>query len=165
MTSDRLFAVRCALFGVLLVPMVHDETVQAQNKKDAYACKEPDPTALCTARTMCGSASRPCSVDVKRTAAAASATPSISGAKGNSPFCVKVGTTVVWKSDTKHQGFVVDMGPNSPFAEEDIIGGSNRSVTVVAKNPGCYRYTAGACLSGAIYGMCGNSNAEMVVVH
>lgn len=154
---------RCALLTVLLVLLVHNETAQAQ-KKNQYACVEPDPTAYCTARAMCGSASSPCSVDVKRTSEAASATPSIPGAKGNAPFCVKVGTTVVWKSETKHQGFVVDMGPNSPFAVDDIIGGSDKSVTVVAKNPGCYRYSAGACLSGGIYGMCGNGNAEIVVI-
>jgi plastocyanin len=77
---------------------------------------------------------------------------------------VKAGTQVTWKSDTKHQGFVVDFGPNSPFDTPDIIGGSDRSVTTTAKTPGCYRYSAGACLSGAIYGMCGNSNAEVVVL-
>jgi plastocyanin len=101
---------------------------------------------------------------VKRTSNAASATPSIPGAKGNSTFCVKAGTTVIWKSDTKHQGFVVDMGPTSPFDTSDIIGGSDKSVTVTAKTPGCYRFSAGACLSGAIYGMCGNGNAQLVVV-
>jgi len=113
---------------------------------------------------MCGSGSQSCSVDIKRTSNAASATPGFPGAKGNSTFCVKAGTTVVWKSDTKHQGFIVDMGPNSPFDADDIIGGSNKSVTVLAKTPGCYRYSVGACISGEIYGMCGNSTAELVVV-
>jgi plastocyanin len=140
-------------------------TLQAQNKKSGkYACSEADPASLCNSGNTCGSASAPCEVDVKRTANAASATPSIAGAKGNSTFCVKAGTTVVWKSDTKHQGFVVDMGPTSPFdPPDDIVGGSNKSVTVVAKTPGCYKYSAGACLSGAIYGMCGNSTAELIV--
>jgi plastocyanin len=77
---------------------------------------------------------------------------------------VKAGTTVVWKSDTKHQGFIVDMGPTSPFNIDDIIGGSNKSVSVVAKTPGCYKYSVGACISGEIYGMCGNSTAEVVIV-
>lgn len=160
----RIYAIRCALLVILLVVLAHGETGQAQNKKNPYACVEPDPMAYCAASSTCGSASTPCSVDVKRTSDAASATPSIPGAKGNSPFCVKAGTQVVWKSETKHQGFVVDMGPNSPFAVDDIIGGSDRSVTVVAKTPGCYRYSAGACLSGAIYGMCGSGAAELIVI-
>jgi hypothetical protein len=56
------------------------------------------------------------------------------------------------------------MGPKTPFAIDDIIGGSDKSVTLVAKTPGCYKYSVGACLSGAIYGMCGNSTAELVVI-
>ena len=156
----RDFAIRCTLFAIPLV--LFAVTTQAQKSK--YACSEPDPASLCTASNTCGSASASCSVDVKRTANSASATPSIQGAKGNSTFCVKAGTTVVWKSDTKHQGFIVDMGPKTPFDTGDIIGGSERSVNTVAKTPGCYRYSVGACLSGAIYGMCGNSTAELVVV-
>ena len=117
---------------------------------------------FCTAANTC---SENCSVDVKRTSQAASATPSYPGAKGNSTFCVKTGTQVTWKSDTKRQGFVVDMGPNPPFdPPDDIIGGSDKSVTVTAKTPGCYRYSAGACLSGAIYGMCGTGYAEVVIL-
>jgi plastocyanin len=147
---------------ILALPIVLLAQLQsAYAQKNSYACKEPDPTALCTAANTC---SENCSVDVKRTSQAASATPSFPGAKGNSTFCVKAGTQVTWKSDTKHQGFVVDFGPNSPFDTPDIIGGSDRSVTTTAKTPGCYRYSAGACLSGAIYGMCGNSNAEVVVL-
>ena len=148
--------------GILLVfPLV---MAQAQNKSNKYACSDPNPASVCTANNTCGSASEPCSVDVKRTADSASATPSIQDAKGNSTFCVKAGTAVVWKSDTKHQGFIVDMGPKTPFTIDDIIGGSDKSVTLVAKTPGCYKYSVGACLSGAIYGMCGNSTAELVVI-
>ena len=153
------FVFRCAPLA-LLVLLAQDQTAHAQ-KKNSYACKEPDPTALCTAANTCSGS---CSVDVKRTSQAASATPSISGAKGNSTFCVKTGTQVTWKSDTKHQGFVVDMGPNSPFDIPDIIGSSDKSVTVTATTPGCYRYSAGACLSGAIYGMCGTGYAEIVIL-
>jgi len=53
---------------------------------------------MCTAENTCGSATTPCSVDVRRTANAASSTPSIPNAKGNSLFCLKPGTTVQWKS-------------------------------------------------------------------
>jgi hypothetical protein len=163
MTTRPLYVIGLviALSSALLAP---DETARAQ-KKNSYTCREPDPTALCTAANTCGSASEPCSVDVKRTSNAASATPGIPGAKGNSTFCVKAGTSVIWKSDTKHQGFIVDMGPTSPFdPPDDIVGGSQKSVTVTAKTPGCYRFSAGACLSGAIYGMCGNGTAELVIV-
>lgn len=164
MTINRFPAIRCVLLATLLFPVTRDEVAQAQNKTAKYACSESDPAALCNAGNTCGSTSSACSIDVKRTTDAASATPSIPGAKGNSTFCVKAGTTVVWKSETKHQGFVVDMGPNTPFDVDDIIGGSDRSVTVVAKKPGCYKYSAGACVSGEIYGMCGNSTAELIVV-
>jgi plastocyanin len=164
MKIHGLYAMRCAMLALPLVLLVHNQNAHAQ-KKNPYVCKEPDPTALCTAATTCGSTSEPCSVDVKRTSNAASATPSIPGAKGNATFCVKAGTSVTWKSDTKHQGFVVDMGPTSPFdPPDDIVGGSAKSVTVTAKTPGCYRFSAGACLSGAIYGMCGNGTAELVIL-
>jgi plastocyanin len=158
MTNYRIVA-RLSILALPIVLLTQLQSAYAQ--KNTYACKEPDPTALCTAVNTCSGS---CSVDVKRTANAASATPSFSGAKGNSTFCVKVGTQVTWKSDTKHQGFVVDFGPTTPFDTPDIIGGSDKSVTTTAKTPGCYRYSAGACLSGAIYGMCGNTNAEVVVL-
>lgn len=149
--------------ALLLVVLIQATMAQAQNKKNPYACSETNQASLCGPANMCGSASQPCSVDIKRTTNGASATPSVAGAKANSTFCVKVGTTVVWKSDTKHQGFVVDMGPSSPFGVADIIGGSDRSVTVMAKTPGCYKFSAGACISGEIYGMCGNGTSQIVI--
>jgi plastocyanin len=161
MTTNRGVTVIVALSLVL---PVYAATAQAQNKTDAYACAEANPTSLCGPANMCGSASEPCSVDIKRTENSASATPGFPGAKGNSTFCVKAGTTVVWKSDTKHQGFIVDMGPTSPFNVDDIIGGSSKSVSAVANTPGCYKYSVGACISGEIYGMCGNSKAEFVIL-
>lgn len=149
--------------ALLLIMLIHATMAQAQNRKNSYACSETNQAALCGPANMCGSATQPCSVDVKRTTNGASATPSIAGAKANATFCVKVGTKVVWKSDTKHQGFIVDMGPTSPFGVDDIIGGSDRSVTVVAKTPGCYKFSTGACISGEIYGMCGNSTSQIVI--
>jgi plastocyanin len=153
------FVLKGAMLALPVIMLSRDLSAPAQ--KISYACKEANPAAMCTAANTCAGS---CSVDVKRTAQAASATPSFPGAKENSIFCVKVGTQVTWKSETKHQGFIVDMGPNSPFDLHDIIGGSDRSVTTTAKTPGCYRYSSGACLSGAIYGMCGNGNAEVVVL-
>src|ERR1700688_3250626 len=98
----------------LLLPIVVLSTyATAQSKSNKYACSEANPAQLCVAANTCGSASSPCSVDVKRTANAASSTPDIPNAKSNSLFCVKAGTTVQWKSTGKNIGFVVDFGPTS----------------------------------------------------
>lgn len=59
---------------------------------------------------------------------------------------------------------VVDVGPSSPFEPGGaIIGGTDRTISVVARKAGCYKYSAGACMSGAIYGMCGTADAEFIV--
>jgi hypothetical protein len=155
-------AASCTSLCLMLFALLSNAT--AQSKSSKYACSEPNPAQLCSVANTCGSASTPCSVDVKRTSDSASATPGIPNAKGNSLFCVKVGTTVAWKSTGKDNGFVVDVGPASPFEPAGaIIGGSDRSVSVVAKRPGCFKYSAGACQSGATYGMCDTANAEFVV--
>jgi plastocyanin len=151
--------------SLILPLLVLSAYAPAQSKSNAFACKEANAAQLCNAANTCGSTSTSCGVDVKRTSSAASSTPDIPGAKSNSLFCVKAGTTVEWKSTGKDIGFVVDFGSASPFAPAGaIIGGSDRSRAVVAKTPGCYRYSAGACMSGAIYGMCGQTNAEVVVI-
>ena len=130
-----------------------------------YACTEPNPQSLCNTSNTCGSSSSPCTVDVKRDSDGASATPDITGAKGNSTFCVKSGTTIVWETTQKNTGFVVDFGSPSPFGSEDaIIGGAKRSVSVTAMKPGCYKYSAGACISGEIQGMCGDGSAEAIIL-
>ncbi|HEY6412334.1 MAG TPA: hypothetical protein VIX42_01520 [Edaphobacter sp.] len=104
-------------------------------------------------------------MDVKRTGSSASSTPSIPGAKNGSLFCVKQGTQLIWKSSEKNTGFVIDVGPIAAFEPDGaIIGGSSKDVTVVAKTPGCYRYSAGACVSGAIYGMCKTTNGELIIL-
>jgi plastocyanin len=136
----------------------------AQSVSGKYACSEPNPLQQCNASNTCGSAAAPCMVDVKRTGKGASTTASIPKAKSNEAFCVKAGTTVTWKSSAKDIGFLIDFGSSSPFEPSGpITGGSDRSVSVVAKKPGCYKYSAGACLSGEIYGMCGTGNAEIIV--
>lgn len=156
------FAVTCAALLLMLAVLSSNAAAQSQSSK--YACSEVSPAQLCTTANTCGSASSPCTVDIKRTSDSASSTPSIPNAKGNSLFCVKVGTTVKWVSTEKDNGFVVDVGPSSPFDPAGaIIGGSDRSVSVVAKRPGCFRYSAGACRAGAIYGMCGTANPELIV--
>ena len=166
MTIARLKALR---FLPLVLPIIlvtcGGAALAQKQKKDPYACKEPNPESLCTADNTCGSSNQPCSVDVKRSSNAATATPDVPKAKGNQTFCVKADTSIIWHSDSKHQGFVVDFGPNEPFDPTgDIIGGSDKAVTVRAKVPGCYRFSAGACLSGAVYGMCGNGSAELIIL-
>ena len=162
MTRNRPVEFKCTS---LLLPIVVLSTyATAQSKSNPYACSPSVSAQMCTAENTCGSGSNPCSVDVKRTANAASSTPSIPNAKGNSLFCIKPGTTVQWKSTGKDIGFVVDFGPASPFdPPRAIIGGTDRTVTVVAKKAGCYKYSAGACRSGAIYGMCGQTNAQLII--
>ena len=141
---------------------------EQQGKNNKYVCSESNPGSMCTAATTCGSASSPCVVDIKRRgSASATSTPDIPNAKGNASFCLTVGTTVTWQSSSKNTGFVLDFGSSSPFETPNtpgtIIGGADRPVSVVAKKPGCYKYTVGACTSGTTYGMCGSSSAEIVV--
>jgi len=131
---------------------------------ESHVCSQPSPQAICTAENTCGSASAPCIIDVKRGGSSASMTPSIPGAKGNAPFCVRTGTTITWQSSSKNTGFTVDFGSSSPFDRDGaIIGGSDRSVSVVAKKEGCYKVSFGACIPGAIYGMCAEGSAEVVI--
>jgi hypothetical protein len=35
---------------------------------------------------------------------------------------------------------------------------------VTAVKAGCYKYSAGACISGAIQGMCGSAAAEAIIL-
>ncbi len=70
---------------------------------------------------------------------------------------MKTGTTIVWSSTQKNTGFVVDFGSSSPFTPDDaIVGGAKHPVSVTAMKAGCYKYSAGACISGEIQGMCGS---------
>ena len=163
MTIHRCFVIKCTLLALLVFLLAG--YAAAQSKSSKYACSEANPAQLCNSSNTCGSASTPCEVDVKRTANGASSTPSIPGAKSNALFCVKACTTVTWKSTGKNIGFMVDAGTPSPFEPGGAIsGGSDRSVSVVAKTAGCYKYSAGACMSGAIYGMCKETSAEVIVI-
>jgi hypothetical protein len=129
-----------------------------------YVCAEANPQSVCEPSNTCGSASATCNIDVKRTGDGASATPDIPGAKGNALFCVRVGTTVKWHSSSKNTGFIADFGSAFPFEPAGtIMGGSDRSVSVVAKKPGCYKFSVGACNTNAIYGMCADGSSEIVI--
>jgi len=138
----------------------------AQNKRsNKYVCSETNPASICTASNRCGTASDPCVVDLKRKGGtSATVTPAMPNSKSNTPFCVKTGTTVTWQSSAKNTGFILDFGPSSPFDTTGaIIGGSDRPISVVAKRPGCYKFSLGACIAGTIYGMCGSTDSEIVV--
>src|SRR5208337_2151205 len=153
--------IRCAL---LLLPILLIASLAAaeDKKKDSNdACSQPNPASMCNASNTCGSA---CTINVRRTSQSSSATPNIAGAKGDGFFCVKAGTTVTWQSNAKNTGFLIDFGGNSPFDPPGTItGGSEKSVPVVAKTPGCYRYSFTASNSGAIYGMGKAAQSQMIV--
>jgi hypothetical protein len=148
-----------------VLPLLLSLLLAAGEKKDKFSCSESNPQSICSAATTCGSASAPCRIDIKRSGQAeASATPNIPDAKGDKPFCIKVGTQVTFYSSSKDTGFVIDFGPNSPFGNQGaIMGGYDRPITLVAKRPGCFGYSVGACTAGTVYGMCGNSDTELVV--
>ena len=166
MKVQRSFAIWCSLLFFplfLLANFIAAQEEQRSNKK--YICSEPHPESMCNAENTCGSSSVPCTVDIKRLGGnSASATPSITNAKPNVPFCVKIGTTVTWQSSSKNTGFVLDFGPSPPFDTPGaIMGGADRPISVVAKKPGCFKYSAGACTAGGIYGMCGSQDTEIVI--
>jgi hypothetical protein len=133
-------------------------------EKRTYVCSTANPQSTCAPGNTCGSASAPCHIDVRRTDYGAEAIPGIPGAKGNASFCVKVGTTIIWHSSSKNTGFTVDFGQAVPFEPAAaIIGGTDRTVSVVAKKPGCYKFTAGACNTEAIYGMCAEGSSDLII--
>ncbi len=165
MKIRHICSIHCAAGAVTFLLLSSFMVAQEQQRgRDKYLCSEPQPEKICTAENTCGSSSTPCTVEIKRTASDASATPSIPKAKANEPFCIKVGTTVTWKSASKNTGFVVDFGPDSPFEPpEAIVGGSERPISAVVKKKGCYKYSAGACVSGSIYGMCGSVETKLII--
>lgn len=162
MTRFQSLSGKCS---VLILPIVMLAGSANAQKNSKYVCAEPDPASLCNAGNTCGTASSPCVVDVKRTANLAASTPQLPGAKGNMLFCVHPSTKITWQSSSKNTGILVDAGDPSPFDPDGpIIGGSTAPRTVTAKKPGCYKYSAGACVSGAIYGMCKTVDAEFVIL-
>jgi hypothetical protein len=153
--------------GVLATVILLGIAGSAQEKQQSRksACSTPHPESICSSSNTCGSASTPCMVDVKRTAASTASIASVADPKANTPFCIKSGTKVTWRSLSKDTGFVIDFGSASPFEPAGtILGGSDRSATVVAKSPGCFKYSTGACVSGATYGMCDSVDSDLIIV-
>jgi len=153
-----------ALFLLFFIVLLSCAIAQAQ-KKSKYVCDEAQPESMCSAANTCGSASSPCTIDITRSASSANVKPGIPNAKNNQFFCIKAGTTAVWMSSNKNNGFMVSFGTDSPFDPDDpIIGGGKKRVTTKASTPGCYKYDAGAFRSGAIYGMSGGTKPELVIL-
>jgi len=147
-----------AYIGSLSCAVMHAQ------KKSRFACPEADQAVTCSAVKTCGSTSSKCMIDVRRSADSANVTPSIPGAKKNQLFCIKVGTTVVWKTSNKNNGFMVSFGSDSPFDPDGpIIGGAKKPITTKASTPGCYRYDVGAFRSGTVYGMSGGTTSELII--
>jgi hypothetical protein len=162
----RSFGFLLIFSGLILISAATFLTARGKNHTDyKHVCSEPNPESMCTVSNTCGSDSTPCVMDVKRSGgSSASATPDIPRAKGNALVCMRAGTTVEWHSSSKDTGFVLDFGASSPFEPPgSIVGGSDRPISVTAKMPGCFKYSAGACTSGSIYGMCGSAESEIVV--
>ena len=149
------------LFGAL---SLNCTTAQAQ-KKSKYICEEAQPESMCNASNTCGSASSVCTVDITRSADSANVKADIPDTRNSQFFCVKAGTTVVWKSSNKNNGFMVSFGTDSPFdPDSPIMGGGQKQVTTTARAPGCYKYNAGAFRSGTVYGMSSGSKSELVIL-
>jgi hypothetical protein len=51
---------------IVILPLLAGSAA-AQSLSSKYACSEPNPEQACNAANTCGSASSPCTVDVKRT--------------------------------------------------------------------------------------------------
>jgi plastocyanin len=161
----RYLAVLLCLFVLpfFLASLIIGKDTKKKIKGDI--CSTSNPAGICAAANTCGSASSPCSINIKRSGGTnATATPSIPDAKSNKAFCIKAGTTVTFMSSSKNTGFVIDFGSANPFDHEGaIIGGADRPITVTAKHPGCYTYSVGACIAGTVYGMCGNSDTQLII--
>jgi hypothetical protein len=139
-------------------------STQAQ-KKSRYACDESQPETMCSAANTCGSASSECTINVTRATDSANVQPSTPSPQKNKLFCIKAGTTVVWKSSNKNNGFMISFGAESPFTPDGpIAGGGQKSVTTKATTPGCYKYDVGAFTSGTVYGMSGGNGSELVIL-
>jgi hypothetical protein len=163
-TIQRQFNILSALLLLSSVVLLSSATAQAQ-KKSKYACDEEQPESMCNAANTCGSASSACTIDIRRAGDSANVKPGIPNAKNNQFFCVKAGTTVVWMSSNKNNGFMVSFGTDSPFdPDSPIMGGGKKQVTTKAVTPGCYKYDAGAFRSGTVKGMSGGSRPELVIL-
>ena len=163
MRNQRNVVMRCSV-PVLILLLAVGSLAAAEKKKPKKNdfCAQPNPQSLCTAENTCGPAG--CTLDVTRTASSSSLKPTTPGAKSDKPICIAAGTKVEWESTEKETGFVVDQSAGTPFDPAGaIIGGTTKSVPTVASKEGCYTVSYGACKTGAIYGMCKESSATIII--
>jgi len=162
MKTDRYRAFLCCLCSLPLFFSIIGKDTTSEINGDVRSTSNP--ADVCSAANTCGSVSSPCSIDIRRRNSYATATSSIPQAKSNTTFCIKVGTTVIFRSSSKNTGFVIDFISADPFDHEGLIlGGGNSPVTVIAKRPGSYIYTIGACTPGTVKGMCGNAESQLII--
>jgi hypothetical protein len=164
----KVYRYLATLSFLIVLPLLVTSFIVGQDSKKKVkngVCSSSNPSSICTEPNTCGSTSSPCTIDIRRSGMNyATAKPSIPDAKANKPFCVKVGTTVTFSTSSKNTGFVIDFGKDNPFDHDgSIIGGADRPITVIAKHPGCYTYSIGACTPGTVSGMCGNFNAQLII--
>ena len=161
----RYPAAAFCLFVLSLLPAGFIIGQDTKKKVKNDVCSSSNPASICAEPSTCGSASSPCTIDIRRSGSNyATAKPSIPDAKANKAFCIKVGTTVTFSTSSKNTGFVIDFDKANPFDHQGaIIGGADRPVTVTAKHPGCYSYSVGACIPGTVYGMCGNAETQLII--
>lgn len=163
-TIRRRFNIWSVLLLSCCIVLLNFATAQVQ-KKSKYVCDEEQPETRCNLANTCGSASSSCTINVTRGASFANVKPGIPDAKNNQFFCIKAGTTVVWKSSNKNNGFMISFGTDSPFDPDGpIMGGGQKQVRTIATTAGCYKYDAGAFRSGTVYGMSGGSKPELVIL-
>jgi len=164
----KIYRILAIVSFLLVLPILLSSFSAGKNtnkKLKVDVCSASNPVSICSAANTCGSASTPCSIDIRRSGGTyATATPSIPDAKSNKAFCIKVGTSVTFTTSSKNTGFVIDFGSTDPFDHPNaIIGGADRAITVTAKHPGCYTYSVGACTPGTVYGMCGNATTQLII--
>jgi hypothetical protein len=165
MNGKYMLIIGCSGFVALLLTSASSGLAEEKRHSYKSVCTVAHPESICTENNTCGSPSNPCTIDVKRTSDSAAAIANTVESKANAPFCLKTGTKVTWQSLSKNTGFVIDFGASSPFdPPSTVIGGSDRFVTVVAKTPGCFKYSTGACVSGATYGMCDSVEGDFIIV-
>ncbi len=94
MKIHRYLAALCCL---VVLPLVLASLIVGKDTKKKIkgdVCSSSNPASICGAANTCGSASTPCSIDIRRSGGTdATATPSIPDAKSNKAFCIKVGTS------------------------------------------------------------------------
>lgn len=164
----KVYRYLTAVFCLFILPLLVTSLIVSQETKKKVkndVCSASNQASICAEANTCGSASSPCTIDIRRSGSnSATAKPSIPDAKSNKAFCIKVGTTVTFSTNSKNTGFVIDFGKDNPFDHDgSIIGGADRPITVTAKHPGCYTYSIGACTPGTVMGMCGNAYSQLII--